>query len=35
MIGSLRVGVGLDERRAPIPVLEARDVSIDGTPSTR
>ncbi|MCE3246191.1 MAG: putative transcriptional activator [Geminicoccaceae bacterium] len=31
MIGSLRVGVGLDERRAPIPVLEARDVSIDGT----
>jgi large repetitive protein len=30
-IVSLRAGVALDERRAPIPVLEARDVSIDGT----
>ena len=32
VVGSLRAGVALDERRAPIPVLEAREVSIDGTP---
>src|SRR5215211_6818849 len=26
------VGLALDERRTPVPVLEARNVSIDGTP---
>ncbi len=32
VVGALRAGVALDERRAPVPVLEARNASIDGTP---